>query len=72
MIGQGTHRMLVVALTFVVGVALGALYPPLRDFMNRQLDNLQTFVAEFKLANNGGDAALIEPAGEDRILAEAM
>ena len=39
------YRLLVVALIFVLGVALGALYAPLRGFLNRQVSNLENFVA---------------------------
>ncbi len=42
---SGGYRLLGLALVFVLGVSLGALYPPLRHFLNQQLANLEAFVA---------------------------
>lgn len=42
--GRG-HRLLVLALIFVFGVLLGALYPPVNHFLNRQFTALSDFVS---------------------------
>ncbi len=39
------YRLLVLALIFVFGVSLGALYAPLRHFLNQQFANVKNFVA---------------------------
>ena len=39
------YRLLVLSLVFVLGLSLGALYPPLRGFLNQQFAHLQNFVA---------------------------
>ncbi len=39
------HRILLVILIFVLGISLGALYKPVRVFLNQQLENTKEFIA---------------------------
>ncbi len=39
------HRILLVVLIFVLGMSLGALYKPIRVFLNQQLENTKAFIA---------------------------
>lgn len=39
------YRLLVVALIFVLGVSLGALYVPVRVYLNQQIANVENFIA---------------------------
>ncbi len=39
------HKILVVALIFLLGLSLGALYKPVRVFLNQQVENTKGFIA---------------------------
>ena len=45
MLANLARRLLTLALVFIIGVALGALHPPLRGFINQQVENTLGFFA---------------------------